>query len=64
LKNFDREYGEHDKLERFFGVLRQFNHGQDLDSKFVKKMRKYFDYKWNKDRNFCIKTKEDTNILG
>ena len=40
-----------DNLEKFFGVLLEFNKNSPLRKDMKEKMIKFFDYKWNNDRN-------------
>ena len=36
-----------DNLTRFFGCLKNYNGGKDIDYKFRKKLESFFEYRWD-----------------
>jgi len=56
LQNFDKEREETQELEKFFGVMKQFNNYKRLPKKTELKIIEFFNYQWTHDRNFFIKT--------
>lgn len=57
IEMFDRyrshndSHEEADSLSRFFGILKRFNHNEDIDTTFKRKLESYFEFKWENDKN-------------
>jgi uncharacterized membrane protein YagU involved in acid resistance len=47
-----------DDLSRFFGTLKHFNGNEDIDLNFKREVERYFDHKWEVDKNFVINAEE------
>jgi hypothetical protein len=52
--NLDIEFDDSEHLNFFAQVLIKFNNGVNIDPIIIKKMVKFFEYKWKNDRNNCI----------
>jgi hypothetical protein len=50
-------------LSKFFGLIKQFNKGQDIDIKMKERIEEYFDYRWENDHNQAISEPEDVALL-
>ena len=49
------EIADHsDRLYKFFGVLRNFNHNEPIEGIFIEKIEKYFKYRWEHWRNYVF----------
>ena len=44
--------------------MKNFNSGLPLPKKFENELLIFFNYKWEKDRNYVVQTKEDKAILS
>ena len=53
-KDFNKDPDDDENLIKFFGMIKFFNHGVAIDSKFQKKMQDFFNYRWTNHRNFLI----------
>ena len=51
-----------DRLTQFFGILRNFNYNEDINISLKRKIEKYFEYKWEVDKNLII-NKPDYNTF-
>lgn len=66
LHNFkasQEEMGDQDHLTIFLSLLKKLNHDQDIDPDFKERIEKFFEYKWDKDRNQSLTTPEDSDLL-
>ena len=45
------EFDEGEDLYRFFGLLKNFNSGNNINKKLIQDFESYFEYKWQNDRN-------------
>ena len=59
-KSVNEELDETDRLDLFFGLMKHFNNDQPLEPSFEQRIRVFFMFKWDNDRNQAI----DTKILG
>lgn len=48
------DYDEGDNLTKFLNAIKQFNGDEKIDIKFKHKMEKYFDYRWQTERNLLL----------
>ena len=64
FKNFDSDLDQGDELSKFFGVLKKFNGGREIDISFKQELEQFFAYKWTCDRNFPFVDAEFENIVG
>jgi potassium voltage-gated channel Eag-related subfamily H protein 8 len=53
------ENADHVGLTKFFGLLKRFNKGHPLPNELVRKMESYFDYYWQQDLNYAMKSEDD-----
>lgn len=42
---------EADSLSKFFGILKRFNHDEEIDDQFKRSLESYFSFKWENDKN-------------
>ena len=49
-KSMNGDFDEYEKLSKFFGLMKEFNKGKDIDKNFKAKIEEYFTYRWKKDR--------------
>jgi len=61
LINADLDDG--DELAKFFGLLKKFNHGKNIDENFKNKLEAFFDYRWKYDKNQSIDDDAEKAIL-
>jgi hypothetical protein len=45
-------------LSRFFGTLKHFNGNEEINLDFKREVERYFDHKWEVDKNFIINADE------
>lgn len=60
---FTSDINDGDKLSRFFGILKEFNKGKDMDSWLKLKMESFFDYKWQNDKQLPFYEESDEAML-
>jgi len=48
------EINDGDALMKFFGVIKHFNKGFDMDPKQKAKIEEFFNYRWDNDRNIAL----------
>ena len=46
-----KDTDEYELLARFIGILKHYNKGKSLDSKFKSNVEEFFGYKWKFDKN-------------
>ena len=63
FKTINDDFDEGDNLSRFFGLIKQFNKGQDLDIKMKERIESFFDYRWNNNPNSAIHDQTDKDLL-
>ena len=63
-KDFNKDPDEDEALEKFFCMLRVFNHGEVIDSKIQKRFGEFFNYRWSNHKNFLIQNSEDLRIFN
>ena len=51
MKDFYKDFEEGEKLAKFFGILKTFNRGDQIDIKIKRKIEHFFDYKWVYEKN-------------
>lgn len=61
LLTSELEFG--DELTKFFHVIKRFNGGKGIDPDFQDRMEKYFQYKWDNDKNMAIDDPEELQHL-
>jgi hypothetical protein len=54
LKNFNQDTDDEENLNRFFNLLSRFNKNRQIPEEIKFKIEKYFEYKWNNDRNVAV----------
>ena len=52
-----------DGLSQFFGTLKHFNGNEDIDLRMKRDIERYFDHKWEVDKNIIINHKEYEGFL-
>ena len=63
LKNFNKNYDESDRFNLFLGTMKKLNDDQPLPKQIVLDMEKYFEYKWQYDKNLAISTEDDFRLF-
>ena len=58
------DFDEGEDLFKFFGLIKNFNSGNNLKKKIVKDIENYFEYRWQNDKNQAIRLEEDVEILN
>jgi len=53
-KDFNKDADDDENLVHFFMLLRSLNHGEEMESKFKKKLEDFFHYRWTNHKNFLI----------
>jgi hypothetical protein len=48
-----------EKLAKWLGLMAKFNKGRPIPKEMTRNIENYFEYYWNHDRNYAIKSKED-----
>ena len=51
IREFRRELDNSDELNRFFGVIEQFNNSKPINLQLKRKIEDFFHFKWNNDKN-------------
>ena len=51
---FNEENNDGDRLQRFFGVLVQFNKHKQMKKELKEKIEDFFNYRWENDRNMAF----------
>ena len=64
FKSINAEMEDGDNLSRFFGLMKQFNKGRNIDNQMKLKIEDYMDYRWSNDRNLAISTDEDKALIS
>ena len=63
IREFRRELDDSDELNRFFGVIVQFNNNKQINLQLKRNIEDFFHFKWNNDKNQALKTSEDLAIF-
>ena len=64
--NYERVTGDiyhGEDLNRFFSLLKKYNHNKPLNRQFIREMEDYFEYYWTNDRRVIAETAEDLSKL-
>lgn len=59
FKAYDAEIDEGNELRSFFGCLKHYNYGIDLDIEKKREIEKYFEYRWLSNKNSAIDDDEE-----
>lgn len=46
-------------LAKWLGLMAKFNKGRPIPKEMTRKIENYFEYYWQHDRNYAIKSEED-----
>lgn len=63
IQQLNEDLDDGDKLTRFFGLLQRFNGNKSINIELRQSIEKFFDYKWNNDRNMAIDDKAEKDLL-
>jgi hypothetical protein len=55
---------EADNLAKFFGMLRNFNHNQDIDFNFKRDIEKYFEYRWDNNISRFFNSDDPSDFMN
>ena len=50
----DNEVEEEEDLDKFLGVIKMFNDGNNLDQELTANIRAFMRFKWRNDRNYFL----------
>lgn len=64
VAEINADLDEGDELTRFFGLLKKFNGGRNINDPLKQKIEKFFDYKWNNDKLMAINDEGEIAILS
>lgn len=60
----DDDFQDEDSLNMFFdSIKKRYNQGIDMDLNLKEHIERYFQYRWQHDRNIAIQTTEEINLL-
>jgi len=62
-QDLNAELDEGDSLSRFFGMIKNFNNGVDIDKELRDRIESYFEYRWDKDLNQAVNDEEEEKLL-
>ena len=54
LQELDMNLDDGDTLTQFFGTLKRFNMGKEINKNLKKKIENFMEFKWNNDRLLAI----------
>ena len=63
FKSFNKDFSEGDLLTKFFSVLSKMNN-RELKNEIKQEITAYFEFKWIKDKNMAICSREDMDLLN
>ena len=52
-----------DTLAKFFGCIKHYNGGEEIDDGLKKKIEAHFEFLWSNDRNLAVKSELDKSIF-
>ena len=64
FKTVTAENEDHSGLSKFFSLLARFNSGHPLPEKMRRKIEKYFEYFWERDLNYAMKSEADQRFIS
>lgn len=64
FKSVNQDFDDGDHLSKFFGLIKQFNKGQNIDYTLQFQIEDFFDYRWVNDRNQAISTQDDIDLIS
>ena len=64
MGEIDSDFNDGDRLSKFFGLIKRFNHDRDMNLDQRDKIEEYFEYKWEYDCNQAVTTDEDFSLLA
>lgn len=63
FKAYDAEIDEGNELREFFGCLKHYNNGIDIDINKKREFERYFEYRWLSHKNSAIDDQEEKEKL-
>jgi len=63
LKEFNSSYQDYENLYAFLWILQRFNGGEAYSEELLLKYERYFQYRWENDRNFATSSMQDQRII-
>ena len=64
LRRINKDHEESTELNVFFGTLKKYNEGKEVNGKLITSMEQYFKYRWKKDKFLFLTTPLDVQLLG
>jgi hypothetical protein len=64
LQSLSQDLDDGDNLTRFFGVMKRYNGGKNINHDLKEKMEVFFDYKWNYDKLMALDDDEEKAKLS
>ena len=59
FKAFDVEIDEGNELRKFFSCISHYNHGIDMDIQKKREFERYFEYRWQYNKNSAVDDDEE-----
>jgi hypothetical protein len=63
FKAYNQSNDEGDRLFLFFACMKRFNNHTDIKLDLKRQIERYFDYKWEVDKNMIINSPEYANFF-
>jgi len=63
FKELNADLDDGIELAKFFGILKTFNRQADFNVPLKKKIEKFFDFRWQRDKNFVMDSDEFASIV-
>ena len=64
LQTVTADNEDSENLSKWLGLLAHFNKNKPLPKTMTKKFELYFEYYWQNDKNYAIKTDEDRRFMN
>lgn len=64
FKTVTAENEDHSGLSKFFSLLARFNSGHPLKIEMKRKIEEYFEYYWQRDLNYAMKSESDQRFIS
>ena len=63
FKVYDADIDEGNELRKFFGCLKHYNYGVDVDIDKKRQFEQYFEYRWQYNKNSAIDDQAEQDQL-
>mmetsp|Transcript_5468 Transcript_5468/g.8509 ORF Transcript_5468/g.8509 Transcript_5468/m.8509 type:complete len:306 (+) Transcript_5468:1462-2379(+) len=62
LNNFNKSYDESNRFNLFIGTMKKLNEDTPLKPRIISRMERYFNFRWQFDRNLGISSEADVDL--